>query len=444
MEKYTLTILLKNKKRNLPIITVRIIYLFGLFLFLSVKAQTILNSPENSSKEIKDPVSVILANGFHSSSNNGNTFVAYIGNSKEENNSFINSDAGNSNPYGTIGSNIFHDTQGNIDINGGGQLQFTLPIALPPGIKSVAPQINLIYTSGSTNGIAGYGFNLSGITAISIIGKNIEKDGETKGIQLDYSDNYSFNGQRLILKSGKYCKNSAEYVTEKFSNVKIKSLGTITGQIWKGPEYWEITFEDGSQAWYGATKSEINNARTPIEYNIVKWRDAQGNYISYNYSQQNNVALISSIQWGGNESLNKPHFNQIIFNYKERYLIESSFVAGLELKQSKILDFVQVNANGSQFKKYAIHYDNGTRGSRYQFVKNITEYNANNEPANPIIFEYDNLNTDSGWKKSLFSDKDNQKLTGDFDGDGKTDLLIPISGLESLHKYRKWFYKKGY
>lgn len=38
-------------------------------------------------------------------------------------------------PVGTIGNILFHDTQGKIDVNGGGQLQYTLPIALPPGVK---------------------------------------------------------------------------------------------------------------------------------------------------------------------------------------------------------------------------------------------------------------------------------------------------------------------
>lgn len=98
----------------------------------------------------------------------------------------------------------FHDTKGSIDVNSGGQLQFTLPIALPPGVKNVAPQINLNYISGSGNGVAGYGWNIEGVTSISRVSKNIEKDNGVGGIQSNYTDVYSFNGQRLILKSGQY------------------------------------------------------------------------------------------------------------------------------------------------------------------------------------------------------------------------------------------------
>ncbi|HAO27407.1 MAG TPA: hypothetical protein DCQ68_06470, partial [Chryseobacterium indologenes] len=146
------------------------------------------------------------------------------------------SNAGANNPSGTSApqGQSFHDTKGNIDVNVSGQLQFTVPVALPPGVKSVAPQINLVYTSGSGNGIAGYGWNLAGITSIARIGKTVEKDGELKGIQLDYSDYYTFNGQRLILKSGEYGKDDAEYVTERFSNARIKSKGAISGQAWQG------------------------------------------------------------------------------------------------------------------------------------------------------------------------------------------------------------------
>ena len=324
----------------------------------------------------------------------------------------------------------FHDTQGSIEVNGGGQLQYTLPIALPPGIKSVAPQVNLSYTSGGGNGIAGYGWNLSGITSISRTGRTIEKDGEVAGIKLDYSDFYSFNGQRLILKSGTYGGNDAEYVTEKYSNVKIKSVGSIPAQIWKGPEFWEVTFEDGSQAWYGNIATGSSNATTPVEYNIVKWKDAQGNYISYNYNKINNVAVISDIQWGGNEELSgKSHFNKIQFNYSNRNLSEVSYVNGVQFTQDRLLQNIVVSTNGSQFKKYLIEYDSTVnvdndpnKSIGYQFVKNIKEFNSNNEEANPVSFSTKPLTTNI--QEKPFGDFNDIITSGDYNGDGLVDFLL--------------------
>ena len=396
-------------------------------------SQINLNSPETKSRTVTNPVSITLSQGFRAASSE----VEFTARIQDSNPSNPPSSGGGgaspvnpSTPSGTLGSNPFHDTQGNIEVNGVGQLQFTLPIALPPGVKSVAPQVNLVYTSGAGNGIAGYGWNLSGITSIARVGKNIDKDGKAEGISLTYNDYYSFNGQRLILKSGEYGKDGSEYVTEKFSNVKIKAKGNLSGKTWKGPEYWEITFEDGSQAWYG----NAAESRTPIEYNITKWKDAQGNYIVYHYTQFENVSVISSIEWGGNEALGKPHFNKMIFQYAERDLKESSFVTGEKFVQNKILTSVQVNTSGKQFKKYVINYHNGENGTKYQFVNNITEYNSNNEPSNPVTFEYQK-SQNSGWSRSSFSDKDNKKLVGDFDGDGKLDFLKYYNAYEECVEY---------
>ncbi|WP_337084789.1 RHS repeat-associated core domain-containing protein [Elizabethkingia anophelis] len=343
----------------------------------------------------------------------------------------VNSDAGINNPRGTIGTIPFHDTQGKIEVNGGGQLQYTLPIALPPGIKSVAPQINLVYTSGSGNGIAGYGWNISGITAISRMGKTLEKDGEIKGVQLDYSDFYQFNGQRLILKSGEYGKDGAEYVTEKYSNIKIKSVGTNSGM--NGPRYFEVTFEDGSQAWYGQVAD--NAARTPMDYNIVKWKDAQGNYISYNYIQNNNVAVISRIDWGGNETNGSSHFNSIVFNYQERDLKETSYVNGKKFVQSNLLSSIVVNSNGGQFKKYVINYKYNS-DNKYQFVQSVQEFNALDEGANPVTFSYEDPAVET-WKESRIKEVGNS-LYGDFNGDGKMDLLMQ-ENYEDLYLYKDVF-----
>lgn len=396
-------------------------------------SQTILYQAESTTRTVQDPQTVVLAQGFTATGSVSNPFVAKIGPATENpGGGPADSNAGANNPSGTTETttNKFHDTRGSIEVTGAGQLQFTLPIALPPGVKNVAPQVNLVYTNNSTNGIVGYGWNISGVSSIIRVGKNIEKDGDPKGVQLDYSDYYSFNGQRLILKSGEYGKDGAEYVTEKYSNLKIKSIGTLN-QIYvgyKGPEIFEVTFEDGSVAIYGTisygSTQSMYNATTPMEYNIKSWRDVKGNYINYNYVQSNNVSVISSIQWGGNQTLGKSHFNEIVFNYITRDLKEQSYVNGISFIQDKLLSNIVVNANGSLFKKYAISYIKN--GTNYQFVDKITESNSQNQDANAVTF----TNVSDPTVSNIFQ-QDNRfdeiygdnVVSGDFNGDGKPDFL---------------------
>ncbi|REC48607.1 RHS repeat-associated core domain-containing protein [Chryseobacterium pennipullorum] len=398
-------------------------------------SQTILYQAESTSRTVQDPQAVVLAQGFLARSDVSNPFVAKIGPATDNpGGGPVDSGAGAGNPSGTTApqGKSFHDTKGNIEVNGAGQLQFTLPIALPPGVKSVAPQVNLVYTSGGGNGIAGYGWNISGTTSISRTGKTIEKDGEVKGVQLDYSDYYAFNGQRLVLKSGEYGKDGAEYVTEKYSNIRIKSFGSTAGQTWQGPEYWEVTFEDGSQSWYGGIGTGNSTARTPLEYNIVKWKDAQGNYITYNYTQApaSNVALISAINWGGNEIAGKSHFNSIEFAYLPRKLNEVSYVKGILFKQDKILDLISVKANGSPFKSYSVKYtttqnlvnNDSNNKVNYDFVEKIIELNSEGKEANPIVLSTNPLVT--GSNEFDFAEYDSVITTGDYNGDGLVDFIV--------------------
>ncbi|GIQ58086.1 hypothetical protein Flavo103_12220 [Flavobacterium collinsii] len=413
-------------------------YFFLLFINLSF-SQQILNKPETASRTVSDPNIVILSDGFSVNAATVGPFIAKIGSSSDP---FVsggptNSTAGGSNVAGEVGTGNFHDTKGEIAVGGDGQLQFSLPIALPPSINGVAPQMNLFYTSGFGTGIAGMGFSLSGITSVKRVGKNIEKNGESKGVQLDYTDFYEFNGQRLLLKNPAdataYGKDGTEYLTENFSTLKIKSVGEISGQAYSGPSSFEVTFDNGAQAWYGITA----DSQTPLEYNIVKWKDALGNYITYNYKKTNNVSVITSVQWGGNETLGKPHFNSIGFNYIGRDLQESSYVHGVRFLQDKILSDIVVNANNKQFKKYVIAYGKDANGTNYQYAKNITEYNSQNQAANPVALIYEG-SVASPWGAKSYADNENNKIVGDFDGDGGLDYLKFFDATAAITTCTKW------
>ena len=167
----------------------------------------------------------------------------------------------------------FHDTQGNLDISSSGGVNYTLPIAMPPTIGDFAPTINLVYGSGQFGGIAGQGWNISGISAIMRTATRRDIDGIIDGVDFDANDKLSIDGQRLLLKSGTYFASGAQYMTETQSNTKIEQVNT------GATTYFIVTAPDGTRSWYGNYGGM--NAIEHTAYYIVRQEDTDGNYITY-------------------------------------------------------------------------------------------------------------------------------------------------------------------
>ena len=90
-----------------------------------------------------------------------------------------------------------------------GAFTYTVPIAVPPGIQDVQPNIALTYNSQSGNGLAGWGWNISGLSSISRAASTPHHDGVVDGVNFDALDRFALDGQRLILTSGTYGKTGA-------------------------------------------------------------------------------------------------------------------------------------------------------------------------------------------------------------------------------------------
>lgn len=323
----------------------------------------------------------------------------------------------------TANAQIFTDTKGTINISEFGTANYTVPVALPPSIKNVAPEINLVYSSGLQGGIAGQGWNISGISNISRIATRTDIDGFIDGVDFDANDKLALDGQRLLLKTGTYWGNGSTYYTEYKSNLRIelKISGTTT--------YFVVTQVDGSRNWYGSFETgAMQNAMSPNAWFIVRHEDAHGNAIVYNYEDVVYAGMtqkyISNIVFSGNDLQGIAFANQINFKYAAPSRIVKDYTNGTIVYSSKLLDYIEVKTGGELFRKYDLIQEPTDLG--YDRLTQIQEINGDGEGANPIVFTYENTVSEMNVVEKDYAtslDFDQTSLTGDFDGDGRLDFI---------------------
>jgi RHS repeat-associated protein len=321
-------------------------------------------------------------------------------------------------------SQNFADTKGELQISSSGTATYTLPIAVPPSIKNVAPTISLNYSSGVRGGIAGQGWSINSISAISRIATRRDIDGYVDGVDFDDNDKLALDGQRLLLKTGTYWAGGSTYETEYKSNTKIelKIEGTTT--------YFVVTAPDGSRSWYGSKGSgSLQNSVSLNAWYIVHYEDVNGNFIDYNYKtvsyNSTNQLYIDNISFSGNTAAGIATQNKISFNYRSSKRIERDYIKGVPVYATQILESIMVYANNTIFRTYKLVPEWDTTLG-YERVKSIQEINAQNEVSNPVVFTYAPIRggqerTEKVYTNTLAFDKTD--LAGDFDGDGRLDFI---------------------
>ncbi|WP_430409561.1 RHS repeat-associated core domain-containing protein [Kordia sp.] len=302
-----------------------------------------------------------------------------------------------------------------------GAASYRVPLTLPPGIKDIAPSIALSFSSQAANGLAGWGWNIEGLSTITRISSTKYHDGFIDGVDFDNKDRFALDGQRLLLKSGTYGANSSEYQTENFSNVKIKAYGTSPYGSSYGPSYFIVFYPDGTRAWYG----NAGSSRGRLEWALYKRQDPQGNYIEYNYSQSNNLLRINRIRYGSRTGTTPP--NDIYFYYKTRTRPDISYVQGITFKRSNILDRIEVKGGGQLYRKYQLSHNTTSLG--YQRMSSIREYNGSNQSFPSITFSYDYSSsgvTRDGNTLDIYPGinyNTDRIAVGELNGDGKMDFI---------------------
>ena len=315
-------------------------------------------------------------------------------------------------------------TNGAFNVSSTGGATYQIPIFTPPGTAGMQPQISIVYNSQSGNGLLGMGWNISGLSAISRVPKNHYFDNQAGGIALDTSDRFSLDGNRLLT-TGTYGMVNSTYNTEVEN---FDSIVYLTNPNNNKP-FFKVIKKDGKILEYGNTDDSYVNAvgtEIAIVYMLNKVTDVFGNYIRFIYNEVNGETSIKKIEYTGNENANLAPYNTIEFYYEKKGDSITHYISGKSVTESMILYSIMVKSSDIKMRNYSFKY---SRDIKTQLVQ-IDEENSENKQFNSTLIRWDKINSRTTSNViTLPSDghggdlADRRWTSGDFDGDGITDLI---------------------
>lgn len=304
-------------------------------------------------------------------------------------------------------------------VSEGGAAAYSIPIILPSGTNGIVPNLSIDYNSNTGNGVMGIGWNFSGLSAISVVPSTWYQDGKTEGLKLDGTDKFALDGNRLYATTGTYGYDATVYATEAESYMKITSYG------WGiGPDWFKVETKDGVTMEFGKTvdsRIKSQNSEATISWRINKVYDTYGNYVEFVYRNENNDSRIDRILFTGNINEGVAPYNVVQFVYKTRNDPNATYIDGSEVEMNYLLSKIEISSDGSPFKSYEFEYGE----NHYSYLKSITEVGADGTKLNPTIFKYgENYAAFEIGQCTSLTPVDTEYVgTGDYNNDGKSDLL---------------------
>lgn len=297
------------------IILILPLFTFSQVLFSQIQ-DIILNTPLTGTHDKVATNSVVMMPGFSYTPSSGNSFIARTdpGEPPLPEYDLIGG------PGGTIGEIVGDDgvvgaIPGQFSVSQVGGAVYNIPIECPPGINGVTPSVSLVYNSQAGNGIAGWGWNINGLSSVSRTGKSYYYNQDVDHIKWDGTDNLVYDGQKLFIKtiypSGATASSadSIEYLLDNDLSTRVVGYSfsddgpnlfkvwTSQGRILHYSQRQDLSFIQTTSS-YGTCIYELEDIyinstiTTPgslktLSWNLTKISDRFGNDIIYEYDHDN-------------------------------------------------------------------------------------------------------------------------------------------------------------
>jgi len=318
---------------------------------------------------------------------------------------------------------------GEIDVSPMGAATYTIPIEVVPGTQGVQPNLSIVYNSFSGMGLLGMKWGLAGLSAVSRCGQTPYYDGDMTAVQFNSNDRFVIDGNRLLMQSnGNYGKLNVPYATETENFIRVVPSGGTDGK----PAYFKAYTDDGTIIEYGNSPDSKQTITTDgiLSWQVNKITDANGNYMTFHYKLTNREIRIDSIKYTGNPNSGFSPYAKVVFSYDTIPAglgRNTAFVSGYGVPQTLLLKSITVFYNNAPVRKYSFNYmhetaQNETTAHLKEIV--LSSYSDNGMPqqlnATNITWGTQDISFQT---KTVSGFNEGYILTGDFDGDGYSDIV---------------------
>ena len=187
----------------------------------------------------------------------------------------------------------------------------------------------------------------------------------------------------------------------------------------------------------------MDGTETIIAWYLSSVEDISGNYISYTYETRSGNLLLKEVGYGGNSTANQEHIYNVKFNYiYNRVDPFTSYINGAAFTTDYLLDNITINyiPENKEMFKYSLEYDESAI-IYSRLVKIIVTDKVNAVEMNPTSIEWGETTENFTYAETNIRKKaanlENKYTLGDFNGDGKTDILVAYLDTEAK-KYVSW------
>ena len=263
-----------------------------------------------------------------------------------------------------------------------GGMTYNVPIATASGLKNV-PQLSLAYNSQGGEGLAGYGWDLSGLSAITVTNKTVYYDGGMYAADADseYAV-YCLDGVRLVPNSITNLSNTWQYETAS-GHVIVKKHTDAQGRaLW-----FEAMYPNGSRATFGNS-----TATSPsVVYPVTLSRDRDGNWVRYSYASdpETDDLHLQRVEYGvaGYSQVQA----SIGLEYASRTDWHTRYMCGRTLGHSVMLKSVSSLNGADTLRKYALVHEMREGANLLRRIRMTTPSTIAGQPAReavPLRFGY--------------------------------------------------------